>query len=46
MESWKYSVVSYLFLLCCLLAAKSENSEKKIDKLKWTPKLRDPVKVR
>lgn len=46
MENWKYFFVSSLVLLCCLRDAKSEKSNNEIDKTKWTPKLRDPVKVK
>lgn len=46
MENWKYFFVSSFVLLCCLRDAKSEKSDNEIDKTKWTPKLRDPVKVK
>ena len=45
MENWRYFFVSSFVLLCCLRDAKSEKSDNEIDKTKWTPKLRDPVKV-
>lgn len=45
MENWKYFFVSSFVLLFCLGDAKSEKSDNDIDKTKWTPKLRDPVKV-
>ena len=46
MENWKYFFVSSFVLLSCLRDAKSEKSDNEIDKTKWTPKLRDPVKVK
>lgn len=46
MENWKYFFVSSFVLLCCLRDAKSDKSDNEIDKTKWTPKLRDPVKVK
>ena len=46
MENWKYFFVSSFVLLCCLRDAKSDKSDIEIDKTKWTPKLRDPVKVK
>ena len=46
MENWRYFFVSSFVLLCCLRDAKSEKSDNEIDKTKWTPKLRDPVKVK
>lgn len=46
MENWKYFFVSSFVLLFCLGDAKSEKSDNDIDKTKWTPKLRDPVKVK
>lgn len=46
MENWKYFFVASFVLLCCLRDAKSEKSDNEIDKTKWTPKLRDPVKVK
>ncbi|CAH3172383.1 unnamed protein product, partial [Porites evermanni] len=45
MENWKYFFVSSFVLSCCLRDAKSEKSDNEIDKTKWTPKLRDPVKI-
>lgn len=46
MGGWKLSVVSCLILLWFMLDARGEKSEEEIDKYKWIPKLRDPVKVR
>ena len=46
MENLKYFFVSSFVLLCCLRDAKSDKSDNEIDKTKWTPKLRDPVKVK
>ena len=46
MENLKYFFVSSFVLLCCLRDAKSEKSDNEIDKSTWTPKLRDPVKVK
>ncbi|KAJ7383004.1 hypothetical protein OS493_031174 [Desmophyllum pertusum] len=41
----RYLAVSCLVLLCCLLDVNSEESGDKTRQAKWTPKLRDPVKV-
>jgi len=41
MEKWRYFAVFGLILLYCLLEVSSEE----LDKTKWTPKLREPVKI-
>jgi len=41
MEKWRYFAVFGLVLLYCLLEVSSEE----LDKTKWTPKLREPVKI-
>lgn len=37
--------MSCLVLLCYVLGTRCDKLEKKIDKTKWTPRLRDPVKL-
>jgi len=41
MEKWRYFAVFGLILLYCILEVSSEE----LDKTKWTPKLREPVKI-